>query len=88
MRSLEILENNKTLKSIIKKVKNRSFPSQLSQLADWYMMDTEDGDIYFIDQVINLEPLLKQEICSGHISEREMDYFFEIYGSVTNDKDL
>lgn len=87
MRCIKDLCGNEKLNKIIKKVKYVHFPKKLDEILKLYLKDTKDGDIYFLDAVIALEPLLKIEICNGNISEREMDYFFEIYGSVTYRED-
>lgn len=88
MRTINDLQGDRKLNDILKKVKYVHFAEELETLRDLYLENTEDGDMFFLDKVIALEPTLKGEIRQGNISEKEMDYFFQIYGSVTNDKDL
>lgn len=85
MRKIEDLQADKRVNEIISKIKYQHFKKDLDQLAEYYLQDDEDGDIYFLDMVIALEPRLKQEICRNHITENEMNYFFDFYGSATND---
>lgn len=87
MRTVNDLQNDEQVMRIIKKIKWGYFHERLKTLNDLYIANTSDTDMDFLDMVISLEPKLKQEICVGHISEREMDYFLEFYGSATSDED-
>lgn len=84
MRTVSDLQKDEQLIRIINKVQWGYFHEKLKTLNNLYIANNKDADIDFLDMVISLEPKLKQEICVGHISEREMDYFLEFYGSVTS----
>lgn len=88
MRNSVDLQGDVKLAKITKKIRDSYLTSKLNELLQLYLNDTENDDLYFLDTVISLEPRLKQQICQGNISEREMDYFFEFYGSITNDRNL
>lgn len=88
MRTINDLRKDEKVNKIIKKVKWCHFAEEIKKLDELYLANTKDSDMDFLDTVIDLEPRLKREICAGHISETEMDYFINFYGSVTYSENI
>ncbi|MFI3326006.1 MAG: hypothetical protein R3Y35_07505 [Clostridia bacterium] len=88
MRTINDLRIDEKVNKIIKKVKWCHFAEEIKTLDELYLDNTKYSDMLFLDAVIALEPMFKQEICAGHISESDMDCFINFYGSVTYSENI